>query len=390
MGGDILSSDDPFFYLDEGQPAQALKLFEERIVAAQSPEERCQELANSCYALVALGRFDEARQRLLGIFNSTEESLYLHQIAYVERERKNYREALDFIEEEKKLLDVEFSKASINPSMRALRLATNLYEQALLHEELGHTAQSRQHLLKARDFAFLPEQEDPICKACVLRLEADFLAKEKNKAAEEAIRIQFLYHWAAFLFKSVLDDVGAQECEEKVFESPILHDQVSYFFRAIDFEDDQDFERAFRQIGDSFEASFGSRERFIKEAGPEGSIYKDRCVAKKKLYPATHMFLVESQGHVVGQVEMGRYKHDLSKGYANIYYLEEKYRGLGLAEILDQWFEKAFREQGLSDALLSVSPSNTRALKFYIKRGWKNLGPRPDAPEVNLMERSFA
>lgn len=42
---------------------------------------------------------------------------------------------------------------------------------------------------------------------------------------------------------------------------------------------------------------------------------------------------------------------------------------------------------GLKKARLSVSPTNERAIKFYEKMKWVDLGPREDHPEVHFMEK---
>ena len=39
---------------------------------------------------------------------------------------------------------------------------------------------------------------------------------------------------------------------------------------------------------------------------------------------------------------------------------------------------------------MSVSPTNQQAVRFYLKNNWRDLGPRPDDPEVHLMEKELA
>jgi hypothetical protein len=36
---------------------------------------------------------------------------------------------------------------------------------------------------------------------------------------------------------------------------------------------------------------------------------------------------------------------------------------------------------------LNVSPSNLPAMRFYLKNGWRDLGPGQDRPEVHGMEK---
>jgi ribosomal protein S18 acetylase RimI-like enzyme len=56
-----------------------------------------------------------------------------------------------------------------------------------------------------------------------------------------------------------------------------------------------------------------------------------------------------------------------------------------------------FISLGLNKILLSVSPDNKRALTFYEKHGWKDLGARfsddelkkNKIPQVHLMEKAI-
>ncbi len=49
-----------------------------------------------------------------------------------------------------------------------------------------------------------------------------------------------------------------------------------------------------------------------------------------------------------------------------------------------------FERHWLPSARLSVSPTNVRALRYYAKNGWRDIGPRPDHPRVNLMELTLS
>ncbi len=50
------------------------------------------------------------------------------------------------------------------------------------------------------------------------------------------------------------------------------------------------------------------------------------------------------------------------------------------ADIISFGNANTFHEFG---ARLSISPTNQRALRFYVRRGWTDSGPRPDMPEVH-------
>jgi len=94
-------------------------------------------------------------------------------------------------------------------------------------------------------------------------------------------------------------------------------------------------------------------------------------------------------GTIVGQLEMIVMNTPKRLGYVNLFYLVPEMRGPGLGDALHQHAVSLFRGMGVDCMRLSVSPSNGRALRYYRKHGWKDLGPRPDAPHVNLMELSL-
>ena len=45
------------------------------------------------------------------------------------------------------------------------------------------------------------------------------------------------------------------------------------------------------------------------------------------------------------------------------------------------------RNRGVGSMQLSVSPTNARALAYYRKHGWRDLGLRPGRDNVHLWER---
>jgi ribosomal protein S18 acetylase RimI-like enzyme len=71
----------------------------------------------------------------------------------------------------------------------------------------------------------------------------------------------------------------------------------------------------------------------------------------------------------------------------NLYYLAPAWRGRGLGQELEAYAMEFFRKRGLAVARLSVAPRNATAVAFYLRHGWRDLGPRPEAPEVHLMEK---
>lgn len=151
-------------------------------------------------------------------------------------------------------------------------------------------------------------------------------------------------------------------------------------FRILDLE--RDLAEAIRFREDSFACSFGSTYRF--EAGEYVTWLKDRVSQDPEF--AIHVWLGD---RLVGQMELGQFKADPTAGYINLYYLIPEMRGRGLSASLDDYAMQRFRARGHKRALLSVSPTNGRALRYYQRQGWQDLGPRPEAPEVHLMEKSL-
>jgi ribosomal protein S18 acetylase RimI-like enzyme len=86
---------------------------------------------------------------------------------------------------------------------------------------------------------------------------------------------------------------------------------------------------------------------------------------------------------------MRRWKHDLSVGYVNLFYLIPEFRGRGFGRQLDRYAANFFNQLGCQSARLSVSLTNQVAMRFYLRQGWIDLGQREDAPEVHYLEKTY-
>jgi ribosomal protein S18 acetylase RimI-like enzyme len=139
---------------------------------------------------------------------------------------------------------------------------------------------------------------------------------------------------------------------------------------------------------DSFVCSFGTPDKFWEENGPKGELYLARLREKLADDPSSvvHAWL---QNTIVGQVELGTFKLDPSIGYVNLYYLIPEMRGKGLSDQLDAYAIGYLRGKGYKRARLSVAPSNSRAVRYYQKMGWHDIGARRDVLELNLMEKEI-
>ena len=139
---------------------------------------------------------------------------------------------------------------------------------------------------------------------------------------------------------------------------------------------------------DAFICSFGSAERFWAEAGRDGEKWVARLGEKLQQDPRSAVNAWFSGG-IAGQVVLGTSETHPDTGHVNLYYLVPTCRGRGLAPQLDAYAAGVLRDQGFRTATLNVSPRNVSAVRFYLRCGWRGLGPRPDAPYVDTMERTL-
>ena len=157
---------------------------------------------------------------------------------------------------------------------------------------------------------------------------------------------------------------------------------MAFEFRKIDLAKDADTCVRFRR--DAYACSFADPERFEREGGADGQRYLDWIKARAAEFPQGFVHVWQGD-RIVGQMEM-RPRGSIRIGYINLFYLIPEMRGSGAAESLHQYAVDAFRTEDISKLQLSVSPSNARAIGFYRKHGWKDLGPRSGHADVNLME----
>ena len=158
-------------------------------------------------------------------------------------------------------------------------------------------------------------------------------------------------------------------------------------WRSIDLERDAEVALAIRV--DSYVVSFGNADLF---RGREHYLSFLRRRLEWDPASVVHLWRRETDGseRIVGQVELGKDKDADGVGYVNLFYLVEDSRGTGLGPILEEYAIGFFRRHGFGRARLSAAPANVRAVRFYERHGWRDIGARPDAPLVRLMEKSIA
>lgn len=158
-------------------------------------------------------------------------------------------------------------------------------------------------------------------------------------------------------------------------------EQNDLSFKPIDLTADAEVCIQFRR--DSFICSFGN-DGFFDGAGPHGVDYLERLRKRQAKFPDGYVH-VWHRGRIIGQMEM-QILDEPPIGYVNLFYLIPEMRGSGAAASLHAYAMAFCTKHRVRLARLSVSPTNLRAIAFYQKHGWRNIGPRPGRNEVNLME----
>lgn len=165
--------------------------------------------------------------------------------------------------------------------------------------------------------------------------------------------------------------IGEPEYEVKCFEVARDSQLKNLEFKKIDLEKNAALCVAFR--ADSFLESFGTEEPFY-ETDPKGEVYLKWLAEKMSgVYHGVHIWY---ENQIIGQIEAGIRQEEDDFGYINLYYLIPEMRGKGFSKYLEEYTSNYLRSLGFDKAKLSVSPTNQRAIHFYEKNGWRDMGVR--------------
>ncbi len=137
---------------------------------------------------------------------------------------------------------------------------------------------------------------------------------------------------------------------------------------------------------DTHFSSFGSLDDFADNA--EGEEHLIARIRNKLIDRPGSCLHVWKNEQIVGQLQMGQFA-DPKIGYINLLYVVPEYRGAGIASLIEDYASAHLQEQGFQSARLSVTLQNHRAIRFYLKKGWKDLGARADWPIAHNMEKVF-
>ena len=156
-------------------------------------------------------------------------------------------------------------------------------------------------------------------------------------------------------------------------------------FQPIDLDHHLEVFLAF--IRDTHLCSFGSMDGFrdANDQGEERFVQRVRTRLAEEPESCLHMW---RNGEIVGQLHLGRFV-DPAIGYINMFYVSPAWRGTGVAAAMEEYACAYLQAQGFQSAYLSVAAQNRRAIRFYEKQGWTDLGPRQDKPGTHNMKKSL-
>ena len=151
---------------------------------------------------------------------------------------------------------------------------------------------------------------------------------------------------------------------------------------------DQHLEIFLNFIRDTHLCSFGSMEGFIDSEGRGEERFVERVRTRLAEEPESCLHVWQG-AEIIGQLHLGRFV-DPAIGYINMLYVSPKWRGTGVAGAIEKYACSSLQAHGFQSAYLSVAAQNHRAIRFYKKQGWADLGPRSDKPSTHNMKKIFS
>lgn len=150
-------------------------------------------------------------------------------------------------------------------------------------------------------------------------------------------------------------------------------------FRTIELPRDGDI--CVRFWRDAYACSFADPDQYRTRTDDE---YLQSLAARIAEYPQCCVHVI-SGSEIVGQMEM-KPRAGKPSGYVYLFYLAPALRESGAGDALHEYVVAVATDMGVQKLQLNVSPSNRRALAYYRKHGWVDLGVQPGHEEVHLME----
>lgn len=132
--------------------------------------------------------------------------------------------------------------------------------------------------------------------------------------------------------------------------------------------------------------SFGSVDGFREKDGKGARRFIEKIRTKLEKDPESCLHIWQGE-EIIGQLHLGHFLNE-AIGYIHFFYVAPVWRGRGVASAMEEYAVAHFKQRGFEVTRLSVSTANIRAVRFYLRQGWMDLGPRPDKPDVHNMEKS--
>ena len=149
-------------------------------------------------------------------------------------------------------------------------------------------------------------------------------------------------------------------------------------FRPVDFARHAELCVHFKR--EAYACSFGSDALFDDHFESDAAY-----LAWLRQRAAIHVWI---DGEIVGQLEVAL-RADPEVSYVSLFYLVESERGTATGDAIHAHVVGLLRRHGSSVADLHVSGSNLRALRYYLKHGWRDLGAGPNG-DVHRMRFELA
>jgi ribosomal protein S18 acetylase RimI-like enzyme len=158
---------------------------------------------------------------------------------------------------------------------------------------------------------------------------------------------------------------------------------AQYRFSPIDLG--RDFPTCVDFRRDAYVATFGTSEGMDAELGADNAVYLAQLRHRIGELPEGNAHLWDGE-RIVGQAEMRLVEDDPSLGYVNLFYILPELRGRGLGGLLQRHAVRVFSRLGKRAIRLSVNARNARALAFYRKLGWREVGSRAHREAMQVLE----
>ncbi len=138
----------------------------------------------------------------------------------------------------------------------------------------------------------------------------------------------------------------------------------------------------------AFVESFGSLERFEAQHGPDGTGVLTELSGRQARHPWALWGAVED-GVLRGLLVLGSLDERPPIGHVVIISVVPEARGTGLGSALLAHAARTLAAAGFVRARLRAGERNRRALRFYLREGWSDVGPHPAVPGMRVLERAL-